>query len=121
MVVVVVVLVVDWDVVVVVVVRDVMGVVVVVLFQLLLEEVRGRGENKFVSPDPIPSGEQGDVGEEVPVGPEIVFEVGIGRSGSKDEVRIGKVRPKIRLIKVRLGNDLSEVLTQGPFKKCVFK
>ncbi len=77
--VVVVVLVVDWDVVVVVVVvRDVMGVVVVVLFQLLLEEVGGRGEDEFVCPDPIASGEQGDVGEEVPVGPEIVFKVGIG-------------------------------------------
>ncbi len=60
---------------------------VVVLFQLLLEEVGGRGEDEFVGPDPIPSGEQGDVGVEVPVGPEIVFEVGIGRSVSKDEVR----------------------------------
>jgi hypothetical protein len=69
-----------WAIVVLVVVWDV---VCVVLFQLLLEEIGGRGEDEFVSPDPIPSGEQGDVGEEVPVGPEIVFEVGIGRSVSK--------------------------------------
>ncbi len=64
-----------------VVVWDVMD---VVLFQLLLEEIGGRGEDELVGSDPITSGEQGDVGEEVPVGPEIVFEVGIGRSASKD-------------------------------------
>ncbi len=74
------------DVVIVVVVWDVMC---VVLFQLLLEEVRGRGEDEFVGSDPIASGEQGDVGVEVSVGPEIVFEVGIGRSVSKDKVRLG--------------------------------
>ncbi len=71
----VVVLVVVWD------------VVIVVLFQLLLEEIGGRGEDELVGSDPIASGEQGDVGVEVPVGPEIVFEVGIGRSVNKDKIR----------------------------------